>query len=70
MYSAVTMSLNIVMLPSVTLVKPLVQVTVVAGPPVEIQVRVSWTGSNVTPPDIEALPPVLTKRFNYHNYKY
>ena len=42
--------------PWVTVVESLVQVTVVAGPPVEIQVRVSWLGSNVTPPDIETSP--------------
>ena len=41
MYCAVTESLNRVSFPSVTVVESLVQVTVVAGPPVEIQVRVS-----------------------------
>ena len=52
-YFAVTGSFNTVSVPWVTVVESLVQVTVVAGPPVEIQVRVSWLGSNVTPPDIE-----------------
>ena len=42
-YCAVTGSSNTVsVLPSVTVVESLVQVTVVAGPPVEIQVRVTW----------------------------
>ena len=41
-YCAVTGSLSTVFLvPSVTVVESLVQVTVVAGPPVEIQVRVN-----------------------------
>ena len=48
-YRAVTGSFNTVTVPWVTVVESLVQVTVVAGPPVEIQVRVSWLGSNVTP---------------------
>ena len=56
MYCAVTGSFNTVSLPSVTVVESLVQVTVVAGPPVEIQVRVSWLESNVTFPDIEMSP--------------
>ena len=51
-YCAVTGLSNIVSVPSVTVVESLVQVTVVAGPPVEIQVRVSWSESNVTPPGI------------------
>ena len=57
-YCAVTGSFNTVWVPWVTVVESLVQVTVVAGPPVEIQVRISWTRSNVTPPDIETLPPI------------
>ena len=57
-YSAVTESFNTVTIPWVTVVESLVQVTVVTGPPVEIQVRVSWLGSNVTPPDIEMSPTV------------
>ena len=40
-YCAVTGSFNTVLFPSVTVVESLVQVTVVAGPPVEIQVRVN-----------------------------
>ena len=40
-YCAVTGSSNTVLVPSVTVVESLVQVTVVAGPPVEIQVRVT-----------------------------
>ena len=40
MYCAVTGSSNTVTVPWVTVVESLVQVTVVAGPPVEIQVRV------------------------------
>ena len=43
MYCAVTELFNAVSFPSVTVVESLVQVTVVAGPPVEIQVRVSWS---------------------------
>ena len=57
-YCAVTGSFNTVWVPWVTVVESLVQVTVVAGPPVEIQVRVNWLGSNVTPPDIEMSPTV------------
>ena len=64
-YCAVTGSFNTVSVPWVTVVESLVQVTVVAGPPVEIQVRVSWLESNVTPPDIETLPPIF-KRKPYH----
>ena len=55
-YCVVTGSFNTVWVPWVTVVESLVQVTVVAGPLVEIQVRVSWTRSNVTPPDIEMSP--------------
>ena len=45
-YCAVTASFNTVSVPSVmTVVESLVQDTVVAGPPVEIQVRVSWLES-------------------------
>ena len=51
-YCAVSGSSNTVSVPSVTMVESLVQVTVVAGPPVEIQVRVSWSESNATPPGI------------------
>ena len=44
-YCAVTGSFNTVSFPSVILVESLVQDTVVAGPPVEIQVRVCVPGS-------------------------
>ena len=58
-YCAVTGSSNTVSVPSVTVMESLVQVTVVAGPPVEIQVRVIRSESNVTsPPDI-VMSPVL-----------
>ena len=57
-YCAVTGSSNTVSVPSVTVMESLVQVTVVAGPPVEIQVRVIWSESNVIPPDI-VMSPVL-----------
>ena len=40
-YCAVTGSSNTVSVPSVTVAESLVQVTVVAGPPVEMQVRVN-----------------------------
>ena len=46
-YCAVTGSSNTVSGPSVTVMESLVQVAVVAGPPVEIQVRVSKSESNV-----------------------
>ena len=59
MYCAVTESFNTVWVPWMTVVESLVQVTVVAGPPVEIQVRVNesveWR-SNVIPPAITTLP--------------
>ena len=55
-YCAVTGSSNTVSVPSVTMVESLVQVILVAGPPVEIQVRVSWSESNTTPPDIVMFP--------------
>ena len=46
-YCAVTALFNTVSVPSVIVTESLVQVTVVAGPPVEIQVRVFI--DNVTP---------------------
>ena len=53
------MSFNTVSVPSVmTVVESLVQDTVVAGPPVEIQVRVSWSESNARFPDIVIVPMV------------
>ena len=57
-YCAVTALFNTVSVPSSTVMESLVQVTVVAGPPVEIQVRVIWSESNVIPPDI-VMSPVL-----------
>ena len=56
-YCAVSGSFNTVSVPSVTVMESLVQVTV-AGPPVEIQVRVIWSESNVIPPGI-VMSPVL-----------
>ena len=58
-YCAVSRSFNTVSVPSVTVMESLVQVTVVAGPPVEIQVRVIWSESNVTPPDIVMFPVLI-----------
>ena len=59
-YCAVSGSSNTVSVPSVTVVvESLVQVTVVAGPPVEIQVRISWSESNVTSPPIIVMSPYI-----------
>ena len=58
-YCAVTGSSNTVSVPSVTVVESLIQVTLVAGPPVEIQVRVSWSESNVTSPPGIVMSPTL-----------
>ena len=58
-YCAVSGSSNTVSIPSVTEVESLVQVTVVAGPPVEIQVMVSWSKSNVTSSPIIVMSPTL-----------
>ena len=55
-YCTVSGSSNTVTVPSVTVMESLVQVTMVAGPPVEIQVRVISSESNVTPPDIVMVP--------------
>ena len=64
-YCAVSGSFNTVSFCSpVISTLSLVQDTVVAGPPVEIQVRVSWSESYVTPPDIVIFPTVKCK--NYH----
>ena len=53
-YCAVTGSSNTVLVPSVTVVEyNMVQVTVVAGPPVEIQVRVNCLSES----RVEAIPP-------------
>ena len=56
MYCAVSGSSNTV---SVTVVESLVQVTLVAGPPVEIQVRVSRSDSNITSPPAIVMFPIL-----------
>ena len=61
-YCAVSGSSNTVSVPSVTVMESLLQVTVVAGPPVEIQVRVSWSESNVTSPDIVTSPPTSLRK--------
>ena len=61
-YCAVSGSSNTVSVPSVTVVESLVQVTVVAGPPVEIQVRVICEASNVTSPDIVTSPPTSLQK--------
>ena len=55
-YCAVIALFNTVSVPSVTVMESLVQVTVVAGPPVEIQVRIIWSESNVTLLDIVMSP--------------
>ena len=61
-YRAVSGLSNTVTFPAVTVVESLVQVTVVAGPPVEIQVRVSWSESNVTSsPTIVMSPKTISK---------
>ena len=60
-YCAVSVLFNTVSFCSpVILTESLVQDTVVAGPPVEIQVRVSWSESYVTPPDIVMVPTMTT----------
>ena len=59
MYCAVTGSFNTVTVPWVTVVESLVQVTVVAGPPVEVQARVNDSlceEVKVIPPDMEMQP--------------
>ena len=58
-YCAVILLFSTVSVPSVTVMESLVQVTVVAGPPVEIQVRVIWSESNVTSPGIVIVPTVI-----------
>ena len=54
-YCTVTRLFNTVLVPSVIVTLSLVQVTVVAGPPVEIQVRLFIT-DNVTPPGMVISP--------------
>ena len=63
-YCAVSGSSNTVSVPSVTVVEPLVQVTVVAGPPVEIQV--SKLKFSTTPCDIE-IPPNNVLYIDYNS---
>ena len=59
-YCAVTGSSNTVSVPSVTVVvESLVQVTVVAGPPVEIQVSFSWSESNITSSPNMPMSPII-----------
>ena len=58
-YCAVSGSSNTVSVPSVTVVESLVQVTVVAGPPVEIQVRVSWLGLKIMSSGMNVFPVVI-----------
>ena len=71
MYCAVTGSFNTVSFPSVTVVESLVQVTVVAGPPVEIQVRVNFGGwdcsiATLIPPGIEISPAIIIIDLDAH----
>ena len=69
MYCAVTRSSNTVSVPSVMVSVSLVQVTEVAGPPVEVHVRVNWgvvllmleSTANVIPPDIVISPGTFIK---------
>ena len=58
-YCAVSGSSKTVSVPLVTVDESLVQVTVVAGPPVEIQVRVSWSESNVALYPIIVISPII-----------
>ena len=67
-YCAVTGSFNTVSVPSVTVVESLVQVTEVAGPPVEMQVRVLKSESNITSPDIAMFPPMVLKGVCQYKY--
>ena len=57
-YCAVIASSNTVSVPSLIVTESLVQVTVVAGPPVEIQVRVFI--DTVIPSDIATFPNIHT----------
>ena len=56
-YCAVSGSFNTVSVPSVIVTESLVQVTVVAGPPIEIQVRVFI--DNVTPSGMVTFPSIV-----------
>ena len=64
-YCAVTGSFNSVSAPSVSATLSLVQVTVVAGPPVEVQVRVMRLRSSFIISDNEIIP----KKDVYTNYE-
>ena len=64
-YCAVSGSFNTVSVPSVIVTESLVQVTVVAGPPVEIQVRVFI--DNVTLPDIVIFPNIIQICYTHTN---
>ena len=76
MYCAVTGSSNTVSVPSVTVSEFLVQVTVVAGPPVEIQVRVNVSLEslalesrvNATLSDIVICPVNVNQQTMLHKY--
>ena len=57
MYCAVTALFNTVSVPSVIVTESLVQVTVVAGPPVEIQVRVFI--ESIIPPGMMIFPNII-----------
>ena len=69
MYCEVVRLSNTVLVPSSTVTESLVQVTLVAGPPVEIQVRVncglaplrSESTMNAIPPDIVISPNTYMK---------
>ena len=65
-YCAVIRLFNTVSVPSVIVTESLVQVTVVAGPPVEIQVRVFI--DNVTPLDILISPNTCNNNTNIRAY--
>ena len=70
-YCAVTGSFNTVRFGSpVIVILSLVQDTVVAGPPVEVQARVSWSESYVTSPDIVMVPKTKTSEINSHKRKW
>ena len=61
MYCEVVRLSNTVSVPSVTVTESLVQVTVVAGPPVEIQVRVNLGLASLrSESKSNDMPPVLT----------
>ena len=63
MYRAATALTNTLSVPSVTVVESLVQVTVVAGPPVEIQVMVNGRLGPDSTLTLREIFPVEKKRF-------